>query len=225
MAASFAFSSEQQSNQTRVLQIVNNLAEPLELLQPECGEAEVMDAADLDRLDELPRVEASTNRQFVAELRTVRAGREFALKVTAVPPFRASFTQAPIRIRTSSPRVPLLVVDALATVQPPVVAAPNPLTVAPGPLAVAEQARLLVRNFGTNALKLRNPRVTGVEAEPRIEELEPGRLFSVTVDFSAGFQLPLGRQVELCVDSSYPGVGIIKVPIVHAAAPAARNER
>jgi len=62
--AIFNTSSEIQTNETKIVRIVSNLEEPLELSDLQC-----------------------TNRSFQTELKTVRPGKEFELRITAVPPF------------------------------------------------------------------------------------------------------------------------------------------
>jgi hypothetical protein len=61
--AAFKTTTDVTTNETRVVRIVNNLDEPLELSQPEC-----------------------TNRMFQSVLETIRPGKEFTLQVTFVSP-------------------------------------------------------------------------------------------------------------------------------------------
>ena len=58
-----------------------------------------------------------SNRSFQVELKTVQPGKEFALHVTAVPPFTTPTVYAPITLKTSSAKMPTINVSAYVTVQ------------------------------------------------------------------------------------------------------------
>src|SRR5438034_927153 len=73
--AVFNVSSELQTNETKVVRIVNNQDEPLTLSDLQC-----------------------TNKSFQAELKTVKEGKEFELHITAIPPFAGPSVFAPISL-------------------------------------------------------------------------------------------------------------------------------
>lgn len=189
--AVFHLSSELQTNEVRVVRIVSNLEEPLELSDLQC-----------------------TNRSFQAELKTVRPGKEFELRITAVPPFISSPVMAPVTLKTSSSNHPTLRVSAYVTVQQPVTVEPNLIMLPQGPLTNAMQRVLTIRNKGTNALVLSEPRVTVTGPEARVEERQQGLLFTLTVDFPVGFQAQLGQDVEVTVKSNHPKFPLIKVAVL-----------
>lgn len=86
--------------ETKVVRITNNTKEPLTLSAPECG-----------------------SRAFVVELRTVRPGKEFELRVTTVPPLGAGTVAGLITMKTNSSQAPVIAVTALAVVRKPITAA------------------------------------------------------------------------------------------------------
>jgi len=189
----FNVSSEVQTNETKLVRIVSDLEDPVELSDLQC-----------------------TNRTFRAELKTVKEGREFELAITAVPPFTSSPVVAPIRLKTSSAKMPTLTVSAYLLVQEPVVVAPNQITLPTGPLAVAMSPTITIRNSGTNSLALSEAGVNVPGAEVRVQEIQQGRLFSLAVNFPAGFQIKPDQKVEVTVKSSHPKFPLITVPVIAA---------
>src|SRR5437867_5167868 len=90
----FMVTSENQTNETRSVRIVNNLEEPIELSDLQC-----------------------TNSSFRAELKTVRPGKEFELQVTALPPFPENRMVTAVTLKTSYPTNPTISVSAYVNVQ------------------------------------------------------------------------------------------------------------
>lgn len=135
--AVFATAADAPASETKVIRITNNTDEPLILSPPE-----------------------SRNRAFAVELKTVRPGKEFELRVTTVPPPGAGTVPGLITIKTNSAQVPVIAVTALAVPirqgpppgpaqadQPaggPQSGPPSPATAAPaaGPLSAAAVARV-----------------------------------------------------------------------------------
>jgi hypothetical protein len=197
--AVFNVSSESETNDTKVVRIVSNLDEPLTLSDLQC-----------------------TNRSFRAELKTVRPGKEFELQITALAPFTAPSMVAPVTLKTSATNMPSINVSAYVAVQQPVTVSPTQILLAPGPFTNTVHHFVTVRNSGTNSLVLSDAKVSVPGAEVRVQETQPGRLFTISVDFPAGFEVK-GQQAELSVKSNHPKFALIKVPVFQAqiAAPAA----
>ncbi len=198
MMAVFNVSSESQTNETKVVRIVSNLEEPVTLSDLQCS-----------------------NRSFQAELKTVRPGKEFELHITAVPPFNSSPIIAPVTLKTSSPGMPAINVSAYVMVQQPVTVAPEQIMLPSGPLAAAMSLTVAIRNNGTNSLGLSDAHVNFPGAEVRVKETQPGRLFSLMVNFPAGFQIKPDQKVEVSVKSNHPKLPLIKVPVLQPQPPAA----
>jgi hypothetical protein len=197
--AMFNLSSESQSNETRVVRIVSNLDEPIELSEVKC-----------------------TNRAFHAELKTVRPGREFALHITAAPPFPSTPINAPVTLKTSSTQMPTINVSAYLMLQPPVTVMPNHIMLPAGPLTNVTRRVVTIRSSGTNLMVLSEPHVSVPGPEARVNETAPGRSFNLTVDFPAGFQAQPGQHVEVTAKSSHPKFPLIKVSVFHQQPPAPR---
>ena len=188
--ATFNVASDSQTNETRVVRIVNNLEEPLTLSDLQCS-----------------------NRSFQVELKTVQPGKEFALHVTAVPPFTTPTVYAPITLKTSSAKMPTINVSAYVTVQQAVMVTPQQMNLPQGPLASATSRSILIRTGGTNTLKLSDAAVNVAGAEVRVQETQPGRMFNLTVNFPAGFHLKPEEKAEVTVKSDHPKFPLIRVPV------------
>jgi hypothetical protein len=193
LMAVFNVSSEGQSNITKIVRIVNNLEEPLELSDLQC-----------------------TNKTFQAMLETVRPGKEFELHVTATPPFELASVAAPVSVKTSSPKMPTISVTAYLTLQSPVAVTPNRIMLPPGPLTNAVHSLVMIRNTGTNLLALSDARLNVPGVEVHVQEIQVGRSFSLAIDFPAGFQIKSDQKVELTVKSNHPKFALIQVPAVHS---------
>ena len=197
--AMFTVSTEAQSSETKVVRIVSDLEEPIELSDLQC-----------------------TNRAFRAELKTVKEGKEFELAITAVPPFVSSRILAPVTLKTSSAKMPVVTVSAYVIVPEPVVVEPNQIMLPVGPLTAAVSRTITIRNSGTNSLALSDASVNVPGAEVRVQETQPGRLFSVTVSLPAGFETNPDQKVAMTVKSNHPKYSLITVPVI-AAGPIAAS--
>ena len=194
--AVFNVSSESQTNETKVVRIVNNQEESIEL-------------SDL----------TLTNQTFKAELKTVKPGKEFELQITAVPPFNSPSIIAPISLKTTSAKVPTINVTAYVVVQQPVTVMPSQITLPAGPFTNVVHHVVTIRSTGTNSLVLSDAAVNAPGATVKVQETQPGRFFSLSVDFPEGFQIQPGQNVEVSVKSNHPKFPLIKVPVYQSQRP------
>ncbi len=195
--AVFNVSTETQTNETKVVRIVSNLDEPISLSDLQC-----------------------TNRSFKAELKTVKPGKEFELQLTLVPPFQSPTIMAPVTLKTSSSNMPVINVSAYAVVQQPITVVPGQVNLPPGPITNTLQHVLMVRNTGTNSLVLSDAHLNVPGAQVRVQETQPGRLFNIVVDFSAGFAIKPGEKAEVSIKSNHPKFPLITVPVFQPQRPA-----
>ena len=193
----FNVSPDAQSRETRTVRILNNLEKPIELSGLQC-----------------------TNRAFETELKTLRPGREFELIVTASPPYdspRSSPLFGAITLKTSAAEVPSLFVPAYLMIRQVLTVSPDPIRIPDGPLSGAMSITVSVRNSETNALVLSDASINFPGATVRVQEQQPGRVFSLMVTLPAGFEVKPERKVELSVKSSHPRYPLIKVPVLGPA--------
>lgn len=192
----FNLNNESQTNEVRVVRITNNTGQPVEVSEPESG-----------------------NPAFRAELKTVEAGKVFELHISPTAPFSPGTVQTVITAKTTSTNVPVVSVTALAMVQPPVVAVPAQVYLPPGPLANAMPMTVLVQNNSPDPISLSDATVSLENVTVKVNETQPGKVFSLTLSFPQGFELPAGRPGTLIVKTSHPRVTQLTVPVVQPPRP------
>jgi hypothetical protein len=198
--AIFNYSDEQQTNQTKVVLIVNNMDEPLALSDLQC-----------------------TNAAFRAQLKTVRPGKEFELQITALPPFLAPYLLAPVTLKSSASQMPLINVSAYVMVQKTVSVIPEQITLPAGPLPSAFKTSVSVRNTSTNSLKLSEAKLSIAGAEVRIDEVQPGKFFTISLNFPAGAQVKPGERAELTIKSNHSKFPLLTASIFQPQPPQAAS--
>ena len=192
--ASFIYQSDDQTNETKVLRILNHTDEPITLSDVKCA-----------------------NPSFQTELKTVTPGKEFELHITAVPPFTKASAFASISIKTSSLKTPTLNMSAYVQVQQQVMLMPEQIVLPPGPLTNVVNLTINVKNNASNALALSDVRLDLPGAKVVVQEMQPGRLFALRASFPAGFDLKPDQKGELTAKSDNPKFPLLKVPVYHSA--------
>jgi hypothetical protein len=189
--ASFRITSDSQTNETRRIQIVSNLAEPLELSQPEC-----------------------TNKAFQTALHVVRPGKEYELEVSFHSSPHPESINAPVSLKTTSTNLPLITIPAFALVQAAVIVAPAEVTVPAGPLTSSLQLPVNIRNYGASTLVLSDPTINVPGAELQVREIQPGRHFILSANFPTGFEIQPGQRAEIRIKTNHPQFPLLTIPVV-----------
>lgn len=161
----------------------------------------------------------SNNRAFDTELRTIQPGKEFQLIVKTVPPLPVGNVSGVISLKTSSTNMPVINITAWANVQQVVMVTPSQIMLPAAPLANPMPYTVSIRNNGTNTMALSDLAVNAKGVVVQLKELQPGRYFSLTVNFPAGFEASSGETVELSVKSNHPQFPLIKVPVLQPPRP------
>jgi hypothetical protein len=190
------------TNQTRTVRILNNLDDPLTLEPPQ-----------------------STNPNFVPELTTVKAGREFALKITCLGQLTDK-PQGTITIPTSSRKMSVLNVSAYVMRQPALVVTPAQIQVPHGLADAKLEAVVLVRNHSRTPLKITEARVNADDVTVQTVVADPGKFFNFRIIFPPRFHVPAGESLVLSFKTSHPNYPLVRVPIIDvpSPAPAARQK-
>jgi hypothetical protein len=194
--AMFSFGPDFQTNETRVLRLVSNLAEPVKIEEPECS-----------------------NAAFRAELKTVKQGKEYEVRVIVVPPLPPGVSSANITLKTSSSKMPVVNLSGYAMVQPAITVVPPRLILPAGRLPKAQQFGFSIRNASTNRLALTQPALDSPVGEVQVQEVEPGQSFKLLLNLPEGFKIPAGKQLEARVKTSHPQLPMVKVPILQLLDP------
>lgn len=188
--AFFRFGPDFQTNETRIIRLISNLTEPVTLSDPVC-----------------------TNNSFTASLKTIKAGKEFELSVTVVPPLGPGSWFAPVIMKSSSSKMPEVKVTAYAMVQPALSLMPPRLMLPPTPLVKAEQLTVRIQNNGTNALHLSDPGIDIAQARLELREIQPGRVFELTMTLPQGFRSKPGQAFSAHLKSNNPQVPMVEIPV------------
>jgi hypothetical protein len=186
----FNVSSESQPNETKVVRIVSNRDEPLTLSDMEC-----------------------TNQSFHAELKTVRQGKEFELRISTVAPLASNSMASLVALKTSSAKVPKIEIMIYLVVQQPVTVIPPQLLLPAAPFSNVVHQVITIRYIGTNSMVLAEPVVNVAGVSVKMKETESGRSYNLDLDFPGGFEVQPGQNVEVSVKSNHPKFPRITVPV------------
>jgi hypothetical protein len=209
----FQPTEEDQARETKVVRIVSDLDQPLKLFDLEC-----------------------TEPSLTAEVKTVKAGKEFELNVTSIPPFRTRYASASITLKTSSREVPLLVVPVSIVVQPTMSIIPEQIQITSAPLSGGLTSFVTIVNNSKKVVSFSEPRssesrisvrfhdpnapaVASPGNAPGLKALEHGQQLTVAVTFPEGFQIHPGQKVVATIKTTHPKVPFITVPILNMSFP------
>jgi len=181
---------------TAVVKIINNMDEPLSVFAPELN-----------------------NAAFKAVLKTNKLDKEFEVIITVVPPLPPGSAQSLVSLKTSTTNSPLIHITAWANIMPPLMVMPPTLNLPPAPLTGAATPTITIQNNSTNSLVLTEPSINVPGVDIKLNELQPGRVFNITLSFPQGFTLPPGEPVALTLKSSNPRMPTVSVPILHQPKP------
>mgnify|MGYP005843601489 CR=1 FL=1 len=179
------------------VKIINNTEEPVTLSPPE-----------------------SSNPAFAAEIKTNQPGKEYELTVSTKSSLPPGNVQGVITLKTSSTNLPVVTVTVWANVQPVVAIMPPQITLPPAPLVSKTLPSVTIQNNTTNMLSLSEPQINLPDVDVTLQEILPGRAFSATLAFPAGFTLPPGQPAVFTVKTSHPKYPVVRVPIVQMPRPA-----
>lgn len=200
--AVFNLMPDSHSNQTRTIWIINNGDEPVTVSDP-----------------------ANGNPAFRLALQTVQKGKEFELHITAVGSNISGSAVAPITLKTSSPKMPVISLMAFAMTQPLFVANPPRIMLPSGPLPQAAKFTVAIQYNGTHPMSLSQPEINAPGAEAQLSEWQPGRQFDLTVSFPSGFQSQPGQKLQATIKTDLAKYSLITIPVFQRPASALAADR
>jgi hypothetical protein len=186
----------EETNDTRVIRIINNLEEAVTLQAPHCS-----------------------SPSFSTEVKTVRPGKEFELHVTYAGAVSNGMPQGLITIQTSTTNMPTLNITVTAMPQPAMVAMPQHIQLPAPPLSAEFRYPLTIRNNSRTDVKLSDPTVNAEGVTVKLQETQPGKVFTLSLAFPTNFQARVGQPLELAVKTTHPKHPVVKVPIFQAPPP------
>lgn len=197
-SAYFTVTEDQQTNETRIVRILNNEEEPLRLSEPK-----------------------SSSPIFKATVKEVKPGKEFEVHVALTPPVTELSSRGTVTVETSSKKVPMVSIGAFAMMQPALSVSPSQIFLQAGPQASNRPHLVTIRVNSTNQVEISEPAINVEGANVKVNPIQVGRLFNVQVSFPDGFQLKPEQKVELSLKSTHPKFRVIKVPVMQFPPPAA----
>lgn len=200
--AVFQIPADVQTNQTKILRVVNNLEEPVTFSNLKVG---------------------TTN--FAAEFKELKPGKEFELHVTALAPFSNNIPATSVSFNTSSTQAPLVSVTAFAMVQPPVVVSPSQIYLPAGPLTDVAKTLITVASSTSARLTVSEPKLDLPGVEVNLREVQTGRVFMVETRFPVGFKLDATNHPILTFKTDHPKFPRVSVPVYQAQPPGAGTLR
>lgn len=90
---------------------------------------------------------------------------------------------------------------------------PPSLILPPAPLTAAATPTITIQNNSTNSLLLTDPSINVPGVDIKLNEIQPGRVFNVTLSFPQGFTAPPGGPLALTLKSSNPRMPVVNVPV------------
>jgi hypothetical protein len=191
--ATLHLNSETVSNATAVVRIQNLAEQPLEVFSP-----------------------TSDNPLYTAELRTNSPGKQFEVLVRSVPPLNFIRPHGTITLRTSATNSPVITFMAMGVVQPAVVTAPPRVIITESAFTNDWKTKISVRSGLNSPLKLSDAAINVPGATASIREVEPGRLFEVSLVIPTAAKDSYDN-LQLTMKSNFSGFETVNVPIVIAA--------
>ncbi len=185
-------------NSSTVVQITNNMEQPLSLFRPE----------------------GDTNTYRFA-LETNEPGRLFKLTITAVPPGKPGVSSSKVTLRTSASDTPLLDIPFTATVVPIVTVSPTQIVLPQAPLATKVLPAITIMCNSTNWLTLAEPAINAEGVGLQINTLQTNKVYIAQLDFPVGFRVPAGKPLTFTVKTSLPSQPLISIPILQLSPPSA----
>ncbi|HEV8540789.1 MAG TPA: DUF1573 domain-containing protein [Verrucomicrobiae bacterium] len=186
----FNVASDGQTNETKKIRIVNNTEQPITVSDLEC-----------------------TNQEFRVALKPVTPGKEYEVEVTSQPPFTVPNVFAQIHAKTSYDKMAMLNMSAYLMVQPPVSIAPSQLVLT-GPTTNSTSYLVTIRNQSTNSLQISDAKSDLPGVEVRINEVQPGRLYTLAIMFPDGLKMKPGETARITAKSSHPKLPLITIPVI-----------
>lgn len=183
-------------NASAIIRIINNMEESITLSDPK-----------------------SSTESFTVELSTNKPGKEFQLMVSSVPPLKPGSLSGRVTLKTSLTNQPTVDVPFWANVQAPVMVLPAQVTLPAPPLPNKMMPSVTIQNNTTNPVTVSDAAVDLPGVEAQIKVMQPGRLYSVQLQFPPGFEIPPGKHGLLTLKSTHPQYANIQVPIVQMMRP------
>lgn len=156
----------------------------------------------------------SENPAFTARLREIAPGKSFELNVTTVPPLPEGTQTGKITMKSTSEKVPVVSVQAVATVLPPIQTAPAEFPFQTAKLAAPEKRYAVVLNRRNFDLQVTDVTTNAPGVTVSTTMSDDGKQFTAALSFPAGFELRPGDKYWLRGKTNHPKLPTFEIPIV-----------
>jgi hypothetical protein len=191
---------------------------PVLTVGPEATNASV-NVRVISNLEEPVAISActSSNPDFGAVIvRTNVPGKEYLLRIIALPHTNSGSVQAKVVLNMSSTNVPVIEVPFWANLLPVITLSPPEILLPASPLPNKATPTLLLQNNTSKPFALSETALNVPGIEFKVTEPYPGRMFNVAFTFPEGFELPTEREVFFSATTGNPLLPSIRVPIRQA---------
>ena len=185
---SFDFSNDTEANPVKTVRVISKLLQPLQL-----------SLLSIER----------TN--FQAEVSTIEPGKEFEVSIRCSSIPRQGPMSFCVKLRTSCSELPVLGLNVVALVPPPVEIKP-PRIVLMG--TSQRELAVTIRNHLDVPLKLSAPEISIPGAQVKLEEKRPGQEFRVVLTVPAGFRLASWQHGKVTIGTGISEPATLEIPII-----------
>ncbi|MCK6457274.1 MAG: DUF1573 domain-containing protein [Phycisphaerae bacterium] len=155
----------------------------------------------------------SDNPMFRVEVKPVKPGQQFELKVSALPPFNMGSNRANISIDTNSSKLAKLTIPIMCYVPAAVEANPQKLILPQGAMQQAVDRAVYVTNNTEKPLKITNVKVSDEKVATTLHEDMPGKRFRIVMKFPVGFSVPDNDALKLSFETDNENHKSFSIPI------------
>ncbi|HEY6166969.1 MAG TPA: DUF1573 domain-containing protein [Verrucomicrobiae bacterium] len=180
----------EETNETKVVRIINNFDDPITLEPP-----------------------AAANPAYKTELKTVRPGKEFELLISYVGAATNFGVPANFLLKTSATGMPSININAFAMAQAAVTPVPQMIVLPSTPVSPGYHAQATIRNNSRTPVQVSEPTINAEGVTAEVKEVEPGKVFNVTLSFATNFVAKSGQSMALMVKTTHPKYPVVRVPI------------
>jgi hypothetical protein len=155
----------------------------------------------------------STQPGIAVEVKTNEVGKHYDLVVSAKPPYKqGGNVSGQITAKTTSTNMSTISIGATVNIMPIISVNPPQIFLESSPFTNSIQKPITIQYLGSGSLHLSNAVFSTKGVDVKMDETQPGRIFTVTLSFPPGFD-HVGKPMELTLDSSAPQMPVIKVAV------------
>jgi hypothetical protein len=140
------------------------------------------------------------SKSFKVELRELKAGQEYEIDVSTVPPLNEGFTQGKVTLETDCKEEPKMEMWVFAQVPPRLALSPTLLNIA-SPSDQDSKRSLTFRNEGSTPVHVKEVVVSDPAIKSEVSATQDGKLYQIVLTIPKGISIPMtGRTITVVTD-------------------------